>query len=229
MKNNAVDDLGNWWIAEKASSKDLDVSKANNAALRELGVLFLDEVIVSERILADWHQDSEDTYNSVFALDIENQERIRSVIISAYAIVTPPGISINDRLIIWQERADMLARGGVLIPKWLLTWRGTIYINLPPHKLSDYVKEHQMTDNEIGELAVNLKQLFINLSTLSLNPLGLFHHLRTDSFSVYYCGMGFDVGEPDENKNVNKLSQYEQQVLPYLPDRFQKKYYEIKS
>ncbi len=227
MTNNAVEDFGNWWIAEKVSSKNLDISKASNAALRELGVLFPDEVIVSERTLEDWHQDSEETYNSVFALDIENQERVRSVIISAYAIVTPPGIPINDRLIIWQERANRLVQAGVSTPKWLLIWKGTIYVNLPPHKLSDYLSDSRLTDDEIGELAKSLKQLLFRLSALSLNPLGLFYHLRTDGFLVYYCGMGFDVGEPDEIQDANKLREYELQVLPYLTDAFQKKYYEI--
>lgn len=227
MGENIFFDLAEWWLSEHASRKELPFEKAFQTALTFLGIKENGEVVISKRVLQDWYADSEETYTSVVAIDLGDEVRVRTVMIAAYAIVTPPGIPIEERINIWKTRTEKLINAGVTVPEWYLTWKGTIYTQYPHLDLVEYIKRKDLVISEVKELAESLSTTLRGLASLSLQPLGLPYRLRTDSFRVYFCGMGFDVGESTDIPASELLMKYEDMILPYLSEIFIKLYKQI--
>ena len=219
MADNIFEDLCEWLHYSYKKSDPIRYSDNDlQEALYELGIAGRGEVIYSKRIIEDWHIDSGDTYTTIVEIDLSNNERIKTIGIIAHAIVTPPGISLEDRLMMWLEQIKNLDSAGVVVPRWYLAWKGTAYIQYPPHKLVEYIQP-ETNRNEINDLASDLAKIFTGLSALSLRPLGLLHHLRTDGLRVYYCGLGFDIGASTNESANSLITEYEDQVLPIINNR----------
>lgn len=228
MSENIFDEFVDWWNTTNKRS-NVDYDKALRAALSSIGVLNANEKIIDREVVTDWQRASDEIYESIVTLNIEGVTTTRTVMVAGYAVVTPPGISIEDRIDLWRKRYELLKLSGVNMPDWYLVWRGTIYVNVPTHKLGEYLRKYRIDPFEQYSLAENLYFLLNNLSKLSILPLGLYSSLRTDSFKVYYSGLGFDVGEPTTISPIELLERYELEVLPSFPDDFRKYYLDAKS
>lgn len=225
MSENIFEELAEWWNLSR--NRDTPYEKALLASLLELGIMNKGETLISKRVIQEWEQDSEETYNSIVGFDFESKDRTRSVMVAGYAIVTPPGIPIEERAQIWRKRAENLSNNGVKIPTWYLVWKGTIYTFYPHFNIVEYTNNFKLEDLEISQIAQGLREIFKGLSKLSLIPLGLPYSLRTDSLSIYYCGMGFDIGESSGASSNDLIKTYEEDLLPHLPDSIKQAYNHI--
>ncbi len=229
MAEDVFGELGEWWLHNHASSKDLPMDKAFRASLSYLGIMKDGEHVLSKRILKEWYPDSDETYMTLGEIDFESSDRVRTELIAAYAVVTPPGIPIAERIEIWGERAEKMRQAQVSIPDWFLVWRGTIFTRHPHLDLVEYLTKTDVDGMDQNDLALSLSKTLKGLASLSLEPLGFPYRLRTDNFNVFFCGMGFDVGESTGVSPEKLLVNYEQQILPHLPPKFVLKYKQLKQ
>ena len=232
MAENAILDLAEWWKSTQApvSYADLNIKEVVSRALCTIGVMREDETLIDSEVEKDWHQDSEEAFTSIIKFEIDSPERIRTVHIACYAIITPPltGLGISDRITQWRERIESLRSHQVNVPKWYLVWSGTIYVEHPSHSLTEYVLEPDLERADIDDLAKDVWQIFRGLSDLRFSPLGLRHSLRTDSFRVFYTGMGFDLGASNTLNTEDSIDDFEEQTLPFTSTTFQEIYHQIK-
>lgn len=219
MSLEIFDELADWWISKHTLAKNPAIETAIVSALLELGIIGEDETILSRRIVQDW-QESEDVYSAVVAVDTEGPSHVRTVLLAAYAVITPPPLPIDERIAIWQKRIEKLGEVGVTIPHWFLIWKGTIYTDYPPHNLFQYLEENTLTNDETNLMASSLAKTLVGLAKLKLNPLALSHSLRTDSLQVFYCGMGFDAGDSGSVSSDQLLKDYESELFAQLPESF---------
>jgi len=169
MSDDIFGDLAEWWLHESHSrEKDLPAEEVLVAALQALGIMREDELILSRRVISDWHPKTEETYESIVAIDFENVCGARTEMVVAYAIVTLPGMPIEERMRVWVERAKRLAGAGINVPIWHLAWRGTIYARYPPHNLVDYLRDYGLDDVDSTRLAESLLR---TLGGLAIFPL----------------------------------------------------------
>lgn len=227
MANDIFGELVDWWKENNGQVKHISFDQALLNSLISVGVMLPSESIANREVILDWHQDSEETYESIVSIDIENQERVRTVLIAGYAVVTPPGIPIEEVAEIWRKRGNKLSSKGVNLPKWFLVWRGTIYVYYPPYNLTEYLNDFKLDNIENLELAQSLRKTLKALADLSIQPLGLTHSLRTNGLEVYFCGMGFNVGESIAETSDKLLEKFEKDVLRSLPESFRASYSDI--
>lgn len=231
MAADLVEDIIEWWQSEYGKKRGITHKKPLEIltyAFQELGIIHQDEVILSSHITKDWIQESEETFVSLVESDVKCDGHVRTTSTIAFAIVTPPGIPIENRVDEWQARADRLRNCGVNVPTWYLIWHGTIYAYWPHHSLSKYL-EYDLPNEDLHELAESLMVNFNGLGALALRPLGLLPSLRTNGYEVFYCGeLGFNTGISSRRKPEPMIKEYEREVLPYLPEKFRKVYYEIR-
>lgn len=232
VAENAILDLVEWWKSTQAplSYSNLSITEVISRALCAIGVMREDETLIAREVEKDWHQDSEEAFTSIIKFEIESLERIRTVHIACYAVITPPltGLDISDRITQWRTRIDSLRSYQVNIPKWYLIWRGTIYAEHPSHSLMEYLSEPDLEPADIEELAKDVWQIFRGLSELAFNPLSIRYSLRTDSFRVFYTGMGFDLGVSNSLSIDEPINEFEEETLPFTPMLFQETYHRIK-
>lgn len=217
MANNIFGEFVEWWIESNYRNKDLSEDSSFHASLVELGLIKSNWKIVKKNIIEDWYRDSEEFYTSIGSIDVEFDGDIQTKLLAAFAVVTPPvGISIEERIEIWRDRVDKISDVGVITPNWVLDWKGTIFLELPPHNLfeffSDFTPSTVVKENLLTSLWNNLRAL----ASLGLLPLDLVSNLRTDGLDVYYCGMGFDLGDTTNTQFEELIDEYENMIFPKL-------------
>ena len=100
MAADLVEDIIEWWQSEYGKKRGITHKKPLEIltyAFQELGIIHQDEVILSSHITKDWIQESEETFVSLVESDVKCDGHVRTTSTIAFAIVTPPGIPIENR------------------------------------------------------------------------------------------------------------------------------------
>ena len=227
-ENNLFDEIIDWWCSENSLHKTSSLNETKIVdALKSLGIQKENETLISKEIITDWYQNSEDTYLTIGKIALESQSTIRTLNIAGYAVVTPPGISLEDRIEIWESRSKELRGAGINIPEWYLVWNNTIYTYYPHLSLIDFLSK-DLNDYILVDFAKELKDILVKLISLNIAPLNLPYAFRTNSLQVFYCGMGFDIGNILDSDSVPFLGDFEKELLPHFSDKFQEIYSNIK-
>lgn len=226
MAETIVDDLLDWWNFKKDEARVGYTKKDDlELALRVLNVISSEEMLESYEIEAEWFQESEEFFKSVCSFEITGKDKSRTLYVAAYAVITPPPLSIIDRIEGWRDNIMKLNDLGVQTPTWLLIWRGSIFTQHPPFLFSEYLENRDLDEVTLQDLAYSLKKSLQALARYSPVLLSLLSYLRTDGLSVYYCGFGFDLGGVTVTDFENNLSKLEGEVLLSAPAKFREKYY----
>lgn len=196
-----------------------------HTALRELGVLTLEEEIEDIVPLGDWQRGGAETYIYRFDVLALPPRTIRLIL---KALVPHPaaetvGAAIRSRV----QRRALLAGEGVKVPRLYFAGHGSMLEEFIPHNLVECFKRWEWESSDHRRFGVDLLvELYIYanaLDRLGFAPIAPFVDLRTDGRSVFVIDYGQDLG-PAFVATVRNAACWEsvrdflRRALPSVPD-----------
>lgn len=218
MPDDLFQELVEWYNDQNQAELPLDQLNSLEVSLRSLGLVAKLEAIVDASVQSSWFQDSVETYSSTGVINIEDQHKVRSETIAAYALISPPPIDLESRAREWLARRNKMEKVGIPVPKWHLIWKATIFASYPPFSFDEFISSNELDQEEIDDFGRDLNGIIGGMAQLGVKPLNLMNNIRTNGLNLFYCGMGFDIGTPstvvDQQQNQFLL---EASILDQLP------------
>lgn len=173
---------------------------------KAVGLLANDETLLSFEDDTDWTRGGSETYISSLVLQCVASDSTvikRKVIGKAYAGMGL-GISPEERVIIWQKRAQRLKASGAVVSKVYGVSKGIIYTDFIETLFVDYLRDND--NSTTWEWAAHKLSLLSNiLDDLKVYAITLLYDLRTDGREIYIVDFGEDIGAvPGESQDERR-------------------------
>lgn len=184
-------------ILEAAGANAVD---GGEAALelggRRLNLVSPEEGFIGVEDGSDWSRGGAESYccsGIIVYTDIDGSRLSRRVFAKAYAGFTI-GISVEERVATWQERAAVLSGAGISVCVIYSAFKGVLLEEFVPWTLAEYLEVRQDIDSW-RQMAQRLARLAQDLDGLRVHPVALVPDLRTDGSRICVVDFGEDLGE----------------------------------